>query len=199
MAVVDATIALVAGSGWASGLNLYLVWLLVGLGTRFGFVDGPSALGSWWVIGVAGGLLVVEEVVDKIVLADSAWDVPHTVIRPVGAALLGYLLTGEIADASQAAWAAGSGTLALVSHTGKAALRAVANLSPEPFSNIALSVVEDGLAVSVLVAAVIAPIAAVVAVVLLTGASTTGGAVAIRRLRRRRRARTADAPTGPSG
>lgn len=143
-------IALAAALGWASGLRLYLTVLLVGVAGHFGWLPLPSGLqilASPLVMGAAGVLAVVEFLADKIPLIDSAWDALHTLIRiPAGAALVAGLVSGWAGDQGQA-WgivaALVGGGLAATAHTAKASTRAAANTSPEPFSNIGLSLIGD--------------------------------------------------------
>jgi hypothetical protein len=142
-------VALAAALGWASGLRLYAVVFLTGLAGHLGWVDLPSGLellerpALLW---ASGGLLAVEFLADKIPFVDSAWDAVHTVIRiPAGAALAGAVFAGSGGDA--ATWttiaALLGGTLAATAHTAKASTRAAVNTSPEPFSNIGMSLLGD--------------------------------------------------------
>lgn len=143
-------IALAAALGWASGLRLYLTVLLVGVAGHFGWIalpPGLQILASPLVMGAAGVLALVEFLADKIPLIDSAWDALHTLIRiPAGAALVAGLVSGWAGDQGQA-WgivaALAGGGLAAAAHTAKASTRAAANTSPEPFSNIGLSLIGD--------------------------------------------------------
>ncbi|MDR7332656.1 DUF4126 domain-containing protein [Roseateles asaccharophilus] len=143
-------IALAAALGWASGLRLYLTVLLVGVAGHFGWIalpPGLQILSSPLVMACAAVLAVVEFLADKIPLIDSAWDALHTLIRiPAGAALVAGLVGGWAGDQGQA-WgivaALLGGGLAATAHTAKASTRAAANTSPEPFSNIALSLIGD--------------------------------------------------------
>jgi hypothetical protein len=143
-------LALAAALGWASGLRLYLTVLLVGLAGRWGGLELPpglAVLASTPVLGVAAALTAVEFLADKIPLIDSAWDALHTIIRiPAGAALVAGLVGGWAGDAGQS-WqviaALIGGGLAATAHTAKASTRAAANTSPEPFSNLALSLAGD--------------------------------------------------------
>ena len=186
--------ALVAGSGWASGLNLYLVVALLSGAGRLGLLDVPDLLLRNDVLVAALVLTVVEFVADKIPLLDSAWDVVHTAIRPLGAAIVGYAFGGDAPGAEQITAAVTSAGLALASHAVKATARAAINASPEPVSNIAASVAEDSLVVGVLVLAVLTPIVAIVAVVILLAAGAalaTMLASMARRGRRRLRAKRA--------
>ena len=141
-------IAIAAGLGWASGLRLYAVVFLTGLAGTLGWVALPSGLQVLQqpvLLWASGSLLLVEFVADKIPWVDSLWDAVHTVIRiPAGAALAYAVFGGD-----QATWATAAallgGTLAATAHTAKATTRAAANSSPEPFSNLALSLAGDAL------------------------------------------------------
>ncbi len=143
-------IALAAALGWASGLRLYLTVLLVGVAGHFGWISLPPGLqilSSPLVMACAAALAAVEFLADKVPLIDSAWDALHTLIRiPAGAALVAGLVSGWAGDQGQA-WgivaALAGGGLAAAAHTAKASTRAAANTSPEPFSNIALSLIGD--------------------------------------------------------
>jgi hypothetical protein len=149
-ATVDTThlLALAAALGWASGLRLYAVVFLTGLAGAMGWVtlpEGLKVLQSTPMLTASGVLLVVEFMADKIPWVDSAWDAVHTFIRiPAGAALAYGVFGGD-----QATWGAMAallgGTLAATSHAAKTTTRAAANTSPEPFSNIALSLTGDAL------------------------------------------------------
>ena len=150
MAELLSTLGVAMGSAWLSGINLYATVATLGLLQHYGLVRLPGeldVLGNWWVIGVAASMYVVEFLADKIPAVDTAWDAVHTFIRvPAGA----VIAAAAFADADPAvriiALLAGGG-VALSSHGTKAAVRATANLSPEPFSNIALSLAEDAVAV----------------------------------------------------
>jgi len=140
------TLGLAMGSAWLSGINLYATVATLGLLEHFGWVHLPGemdVLGRWWIIGVAAGMYVVEFIADKIPAVDSAWDVIHTFIRiPAGAVMAAAAFSHADPAVRMIALLAGGG-VALTSHGTKAAVRATANLSPEPFSNIALSLAED--------------------------------------------------------
>lgn len=157
------------GAGWSSGISVYGVVALVGLAGRFGWTDAPSFVEQWWVIGVAVVLFLVEFVVDKIALVDTAWDSVHTFIRP---AVGGYLMsTATDTELAVPALAVSGVLLALSSHSAKASTRLVVNTSPEPVSNVAVSLGEDGLVVAVMALAISRPEVAVAVVVLLAIAS----------------------------
>jgi hypothetical protein len=166
------TIGLLAGSGWASGINLYLVTLLLGLAGRMGWADIPEVLTRTDVMIVAGVLFLVEFVADKIPYLDSIWDAIHTVVRPLGAGALGAVVAGQSPSIGAALGAAVAAALALDAHAAKATTRLAVNTSPEPVSNVAVSVLED-LGVGVLVMlAITFPILTVVVVGLLVVAAT---------------------------
>jgi hypothetical protein len=141
-------VALAAALGWASGLRLYLVVFLTGLAGFLGWVELPGGLRLLQnpvVLWGSGALVLVEFLADKVPLVDSAWDAVHTVIRiPAGAALAAGVFGGDQAGWALLAALAG-GALAATSHAAKASTRAAVNSSPEPFSNIGVSLVEDGL------------------------------------------------------
>jgi len=178
-------------SGWASGVNAYAVVLMLGLLGRFAGVDAvPSALERNEILIGAAVLYLLEFVVDKIPWLDSTWDAVHTAIRPTIGAALGLLLADEADSVAQALSAAAGGLTALASHAVKAGLRAAVNTSPEPASNIVVSVTEDATVAGVIALAVAAPwVAAAIALVLLLAGIAIVAAVAgrIRRARRRRR------------
>jgi uncharacterized protein DUF4126 len=160
-------ISLIGGSGWAAGVNLYAVVVLLGVFGRLGLVETPEVLTRTDVLMAAGALYLLEFVADKIPYLDNLWDVLHTVFRPLGAGAIGYLLAGEAGSLSQAVAAMASGTLAATSHSAKATARAAVNVSPEPVSNIVLSLAEDGLVAGIVALAVAFPVIALVTVTVL--------------------------------
>src|SRR5579864_3191956 len=137
------------GSAWLSGINLYAAVLTLGLLQRFNLVHLPgdlSGLSETWVIVLSGALYLVEFVADKIPAVDSAWDAIHTFIRiPAGAVLAASAFAHFDPSVRLAAMLVGGG-VALSSHGMKAATRVAVNASPEPFSNILLSLMEDVIA-----------------------------------------------------
>lgn len=140
------TLGTAMGSAWLSGINLYATVVTLGVLERFHLVKLPGELGilsNWWVIGLAGGMYLIEFVADKIPAVDSAWDAIHTFIRvPAGAILAATAFADFDPGVKWAAMIIGGG-IALGSHGTKAATRLAANASPEPVSNIALSIGED--------------------------------------------------------
>lgn len=183
-------IPLVFTSGWASGINAYAVVLLLGLFGATGVSDEvPAALQRTDVLIVAGVLFLCEAVADKIPYVDSVWDTAHTVIRPVAGAVVAALLAGESGSLPELAAGAIGGSTALMSHLVKAGTRMAVNTSPEPFSNIGMSVAEDLGVAGVITFAIFNPVAAAViaAVLLVLGIVTVLFlASRIRRFLRRR-------------
>ena len=144
------TLGFALGTSFASGLNVYATVAAAGLFQRLGLVQLPESLqvlSHPIVLGVAVTLFVIEFIADKIPYVDSAWDALHTFIRPPAAALLAYSAFGDVPEEWKLGAALLAGSVALTSHGAKATTRAAANTSPEPVSNWALSVLEDGLAV----------------------------------------------------
>jgi hypothetical protein len=139
--------ALAAALGWASGIRLYLVVFITGLAGYMGFIPLPAGLHVLQhpaMLAGSGAMLFVEFFADKIPGVDSLWDMIHTVIRvPAGAALAAGVFGADSATMGMVAGLLG-GTLAATSHAAKATTRAAINTSPEPFSNIAMSLVEEG-------------------------------------------------------
>ena len=140
------------GLGLVSGINLYATVLVVGLGVRTGLIvlrpelHQLDVLANPIVLVVAGAIFVVEFLADKVQWIDSIWDAVHTFIRPLGAIIIGVTAFGETSPAAVVV-ALLCGGVALSGHSTKAGLRLIVNHSPEPFSNIVLSLIEDGLAV----------------------------------------------------
>ena len=144
------TLAIAMGSSWVSGINLYACVATLGLLSRFAHLKLPgdlNVLTSWWVIGIAAALYVVEFVADKVPWVDSVWDIVHTFIRVPAGAVLAAAAFGNFDRSVQVVAFLLGGGLALTSHSTKAATRAVVNASPEPFSNVVVSTLEDILAV----------------------------------------------------
>ncbi|WP_337188067.1 DUF4126 domain-containing protein [Phenylobacterium sp.] len=166
-------IGVAASLSLLAGWRLYATVAAAGLAMRFGLlqlpaqVHGLEALGNPWVIGVAIVGALAELFADKIAWLDSLWDGVHTLIRPVGGALLAL----AVVDASDPVWQVVSlllgGSAALLSHGAKAGARAVVNTSPEPASNVAVSTAEDVLSFGSLWLALTTPaVAGVVALAL---------------------------------
>ena len=138
------SLPLAFSSGWASGVNAYLVVLVLGIADRTGsFAQIPDVLGRWEVLAAAGFMYAMEFVADKIPYVDSAWDLVSTAIRPTAGAVIGVLLAGDADSLDQAVSGVVGGGTALVSHLIKAGTRLAINSSPEPVTNITASVAED--------------------------------------------------------
>jgi len=168
---MESAIPLAFTASWASGINPYLLVLLTGLLGRFASWDVPEGLQRTDVLIIFAVLVVVDTIADKIMYIDSAWDAVNTVIRPVAGAVVATLIAAPSVDLPTAVIAAGGGTIALVTHLAKATTRVAVNSSPEPLSNIAVSVTEDLAVAGVVVVAVVNPwIAAAIALVLLVAA-----------------------------
>ena len=198
----------VAGSlSLLAGWRLYLTILATGIAMHFGWLPLPEHLQSLqilanpWVLGVAAIGTVAEFLADKVAWVDSAWDSVHSLVRPLGGALLALALV----DSSDPAWQVVAFLLggggALISHGAKATTRAVVNVSPEPYSNVAVSTGED-VATTGLLALAIAfpPLAILIALLLLVAAIIV--IIALRRLLRNikatlKRTLGEPAPTGP--
>lgn len=138
------SLALTFSSGWASGVNAYLVVLVLGIAERVApTAEVPDVLGRWEVLAAAGVMYGFEFVADKVPYIDSTWDAISTVIRPVVGGVIGALIAGDSADLSGLTGGTVGGVSALASHTVKAGTRMAANTMPEPFTNIGLSLGED--------------------------------------------------------
>ena len=140
------TLGRTLGFSLAAGVNLYATVALLGLASRYGWVALPEQFQAFnhpWVIGLAGALYVVEFFADKIPWVDTMWDTVHTFIRPVGGALIAVATLGEASPTVEGLIALLGGAVAASSHVTKAGTRVAANASPEPFSNWALSLIED--------------------------------------------------------
>lgn len=144
------SLALAFSSGWASGINSYLVVLVLGIADRVNDFDQiPNVLGRWEVLALAGFLYAMEFVADKIPFIDSTWDVISTAIRPTVGAVIGVLLAGDATSLDQAISGVVGGGTALASHSVKMGSRLAINSSPEPLSNIGASLAEDAAVLSV--------------------------------------------------
>jgi hypothetical protein len=168
------TLGRTLGFSFAAGINLYATVAILGLASRYGWVQLPEqfrAFDNDIVIGVALTLYVVEFFADKIPWVDSVWDALHTVIRPIGGALIAVTTLGDASPTMEGVVALLGGTLAAGSHFTKAGTRALANTSPEPFSNWILSITEDvfvvGLGFIALKYPTIAALVVIVAVILM--------------------------------
>ena len=164
------TVALALGGAWASGIRLYAAVATLGLLSRFGLVTLPgnmAVMENPWVIGVAGVLFLVEFLADKIAFVDSIWDVVHTFIRIPAGAVIAAAAFADFQPAVQFAALLIGGGVAFSSHGTKTATRAAVNTSPEPFSNVAVSAVEDVVSVGGILLSVFLPILAIAVIVTL--------------------------------
>ena len=173
------TLGRTLGFSFAAGINLYATVAILGLASRYGWVQLPAQFKVFdndLVIAAALILYVVEFFADKIPWVDSVWDAIHTVIRPVGGALIAVTTLGDASPTMEGLVALLGGSLAAGSHFTKAGTRAVANTSPEPFSNWILSIAEDifvvGLGFIALKYPTIAALVVIVAVVLMIAFAT---------------------------
>jgi hypothetical protein len=189
---------LIVAASFAAGLNVYATIATLGLLGHSGIVPLPPALdivSSWWVIAICAVLFVVEFFADKIPAFDLVWNLLQTFVRvPVGA-LLAYGAASHLTPPLQIGATTAGAIIAFLAHGAKTAARAAVTPSPEPFSNIALSLGEDALAISLTWFATRHPLLAAAIVILLLAAivlSVRWIVRAIRRLIRRERFRTVD-------
>ncbi|MBE0605769.1 MAG: DUF4126 domain-containing protein [Deltaproteobacteria bacterium] len=161
----------VTGIALFAGIRLYATVLTVGLCLRYGLLVLPPELSSLSVLAhphvlvVAGFCAVVEFLADKVPWVDSLWDAIHAFVRPAGAALIAFAAVGRLDPAVEVAFVLLCGGVAFFSHAAKAGIRLLVNQSPEPFSNLLLSLIEDGLVVGGSYFAVAHPLAALFLVV----------------------------------
>lgn len=167
MVEILAALGQTLGFSFAAGINLYATVGILGLAKRYGWVQLPEQFAVFdndIVIGAALVLFVVEFVADKIPWVDSLWDAVHTVIRPVGGALIAVSALGETNPTVEGLVALLGGTIAAGTHFTKAGTRAAVNTSPEPFSNWFLSLSEDAFVIGLTTLAMTYPIAALIVV-----------------------------------
>ncbi|HEX8899415.1 MAG TPA: DUF4126 domain-containing protein, partial [Chthoniobacterales bacterium] len=142
-------VSVALGLACLAGIDLYLTVFVTGLAIHFDWITlSPSyqsleILGQPWIIAIAGVMYALEFFADKVPWLDSAWDTVHTIIRPIGGALLALQVLGHHSPIVDVLVILLGGSASLVTHTAKASTRLVANSSPEPASNIGLSVIED--------------------------------------------------------
>ena len=189
-----ATLGRTMGFSFAAGINLYATVAILGLASRYDWVTLPDqyrAFDNDFIIATAIGLFVIEFIADKIPWFDSVWDTIHTAVRPVGGALIAVTTLGDASPTMEALIALMGGSVAATTHFSKAGTRAIANTSPEPFSNWFLSLGEDAFVIGLSLIALKYPIlaAAIVLVGLLMIAIFAAVFVrAIRQWMERRRA-----------
>jgi hypothetical protein len=146
-------LGILVAASFAAGLNVYATVATLGLLGRFGVFDLPPALhplASWWTVGIAAALFLIEFVADKIPAFDLLWNALHTFIRVPVAGLIAWGATAQLSPADQVLATVLGAAIALAAHSGKIAARAAVTPSPEPFSNAALSLGEDILAVGLI-------------------------------------------------
>ena len=173
---------------FASGLNIYATVAVLGLCSHYGLVALPPqfrAFDNPIVITVALAMYLVEFVADKIPWLDSLWDMVHTVVRPIGGALVAVTALGDASPTATTLAALLGGSVAMTTHLTKAGTRAAANTSPEPFSNWILSFGEDVLAVSIAYGALKHPMFALAVAVALLLVILASASLIVRALRRR--------------
>jgi hypothetical protein len=174
---------------FASGINLYATVAVLGLCSRFSLVALPEHFRAFEhpaVIAVALVMYVAEFIADKVPWFDSLWDAVHTVIRPLGGALVAVTALGEASTEIQVAAALVGGSVAMTTHLGKAGTRAAVNTSPEPFSNWVLSFGEDVFVVGLTYIALQYPWLAFAVAAVLLAAIVAFASVLFRAIRRRR-------------
>lgn len=140
------TLGRTLGFSFAAGVNLYATVAILGLASHYGWVSLPPQFAVFdndIVIGAAVVMYAIEFFADKIPYLDSLWDLIHTAIRPVGGALIAVTTLGDVSPTVEGLVALLGGAVAASSHLTKTSTRAVANTSPEPFSNWVLSIGED--------------------------------------------------------
>jgi len=163
-------VAHLISAGWASGVNAYLTVAMLSLIGRSGAVEVPAELTSDPILYGSLVMFAIEFVTDKVPLLDSVWDVIHTAVRPAIGTAVGFEFASDASVSGFEEWMSGvaSGGTALASHAVKAGLRLGINASPEPVTNVAASLTEDGLVAAVIAFSVEQPeIAAAIAIVLL--------------------------------
>jgi Domain of unknown function (DUF4126) len=158
-----ATAGRTLGFSLAAGVNLYATVAMLGLATHFGWVQLPGQFAAFdnpWIIGIALTLYVVEFVADKVPWIDTLWDTAHTLVRPLGGALIAVSTLGDASPWLQGLVAVVGGTLAAGGHLTKAGTRAAVNVSPEPFTNWGLSLAGDAFVIGLGVLALQYPVLA---------------------------------------
>ena len=176
------------GFSFSAGINLYATVAILGLASRYGWVDLPPqyhVFDNTWIISAALVLYVVEFIADKVPWVDSMWDAVHTVIRPIGGAAIAVATLGHASPATQTLVALLGGALATSTHLSKAGTRAMVNASPEPFTNWILSVGEDLFVVALGAIALKYPAIAAVVVIVCVALIVFSATWIIRAVRRR--------------
>ena len=195
----QSTLSRILPLAFAAGLNVYATVAVVGICARYQLVALPDAYQAFAhpvVIAAALAMYAIEFVADKIPWLDSLWDAVHTIVRPVGGALIAVAALGDASPFVTTLGAILGGSMALTTHVTKAGTRAAANTSPEPFSNWFLSLGEDIVAVSMSWIAMTHPAIALAVTATLVVMILASASFLIRTLRRRFSARDAHAVSG---
>jgi hypothetical protein len=183
-----ATLGRTMGFSFAAGINLYATVAILGLASRYNWVSLPpqyQAFDNDFIIATALGLYVIEFVADKIPWFDSIWDAVHTAVRPIGGAVIAVTTLGDATPTTEVLVGLLGGTLAAGTHFTKSGTRAVANTSPEPFSNWILSLSEDAFVIGLGVVALKYPVVAAGVVVVSVIMIAFFAAILWRAIRRR--------------
>ena len=176
------------GFSFAAGINLYATVAILGLASRYNWVSLPpqyNAFDNDFIIATALGLYVIEFIADKIPWFDSVWDAIHTAIRPIGGALIAVTTLGDASPATEVLVGLLGGSLAAGTHFSKAGTRAMANTSPEPFSNWILSLGEDAFVITLGLLALKFPVIAALIVIVGVIMIAMFAAIMVRAIRRR--------------
>ncbi|NUR54458.1 MAG: DUF4126 domain-containing protein [Acidobacteria bacterium] len=176
------------GFSFAAGINLYATVAILGLASRYGWVNLPpqyQVFDNTWIIAGALVLYVVEFFADKIPWLDSAWDAVHTLIRPLGGALIAIATIGDVSPGTETLVGLLGGALATTTHLSKTGTRAVANASPEPFTNWILSLAEDVFVIGLGTLALKYPAAAAIVVIVCLALIIAFATWIVRAVRRR--------------
>ena len=184
-----ATLGRTMGFSFAAGINLYATVAILGLASRYNWVALPpqyQAFDNDFIIATAIGLYFIEFIADKVPWFDTVWDTIHTAVRPVGGAIIAVTTLGEASPTTEVLIGLLGGTLAAGTHFSKAGTRAMANTSPEPFSNWILSLGEDAFVVTLGLIALKFPLIAALIVLLGVILIAMFAAILIRAIRRRR-------------
>ena len=195
-------VGLIVATSFAAGLNVYATVATLGVLAHLQVLALPPGLhmlGSWWVIGAAGVLFVIEFFADKIPAFDLIWNALHTFVRVPIAALIAYGATTQLSPEKQVIATLAGGAIALAAHGGKTAARAAVTPSPEPVSNIALSSGEDVLAIFLVWFATQHPVLATIIVLALLVIIVVAIRWTVRALRKLFRGAEKEAPTLPVG
>jgi hypothetical protein len=183
-----ATLGRTMGFSFAAGINLYATVAILGLASRYNWVSLPpqyQAFDSDFIIVTALGLYAIEFIADKIPWFDSVWDTIHTAVRPIGGVVIAVTTLGEASPTTEVLIGLLGGTLAAGTHFSKAGTRAIANTSPEPFSNWILSLGEDAFVITLGLIALKYPVIAGLVVIVGVVVIAMFAAILVRAIRRR--------------